>query len=316
MMNANENMEYDLTFDELFNENKPNIELLNYFEDHFGFRFEELSWKISSVKANQIIAAVFSKLIKQVSNIMHLYRCDLVVLAGRPSSFNSLEKLFYNYHSISPNRLINLNKFWIGRWYPFADNNGYIDDPKTVVAIGSVISLMGGSLFKLKNFKLNIEKLKNKLISTADYVGPIADNVIEEEVLTPKKEDGHFMLHTFPGLIGFKRIPSNNYPSRPIYSVKFSDEKIKEVVQRRGELSDVKLSDAVEEHKHKIRQKMPLKMFITRDYFKDKEQIQIEEVTDYEHNDISKSYFDLHVQTLNNEAGYWLDTGEFILNVK
>ncbi len=316
MENANENKEFELTYEELFAETKPNIELLDYFEEHFGFRFEELNWKISSKKTNSIIASVFSKLIKQVSNVMHLYNCDLVVLAGRPCSFNSLEKLFYKYHSITPNRLINLNKFWIGRWYPFADNNGYINDPKTVVTIGCVISLMGGSLFKLENFKIDIDHLKNKLISTADFIGPIEDNAIAEEVLTPKIESGHFTVNTLPVLIGFKRIQSRYYPSRPIYSVKFNDEKITEVVQRRGDMPDSKLADAIEEFKHKIRKKMPLKMYITRDFMRDKERIQIEEVTDFEHNDVSKSYFELHVQTMSDEAGYWLDTGEFILNVK
>ncbi len=63
MQNANENKEFNNTYDELFAKNKPNIELLDYFEDHFGFRFEELQWKISSIKANNIISAVFSKLI-------------------------------------------------------------------------------------------------------------------------------------------------------------------------------------------------------------------------------------------------------------
>ena len=79
--------------------------------------------------------------------------------------FNALENLFIKYHPVSPNRIINLNKYWIGRWYPFSDNNGFIEDPKTVVTVGSLISLMAGTLFKLDKFRINNTLLKTKLIS-------------------------------------------------------------------------------------------------------------------------------------------------------
>jgi hypothetical protein len=32
--------------------------------------------------------------------------------------------------------------------------------------------------------------------------------------------------------------------------------------------------------------------------------------------DLSKNYFELHTQTLPETAGYWLDSGEFTLNIR
>lgn len=316
MENANSGDEFELSYEELFPENKPNDALLNYFENHFEFRFEEIKWKVSAAKVNEIIDSVFSKLIKQIANIMHKFSCDVVVLAGRTCSFKALENLFYKYHSITPNRLINLNNYWIGRWYPFADNNGYVSDPKTIVTVGSLISLMGGSLFKLENFRINNVNLKNKLISTADYIGPIKNNRIKQVLLTPTKEEDEITIHSLPFLIGFKNINSEYYPARTIYSVKFSDERIQEVILRRGNVNEAALSDSIEDFKHKLRLRMPFTIRFSRDYTKDKEVISILEVMDAEQNDVSKSYFDMVVQTLLEEDGYWLDTGEFTLNTR
>ena len=49
---------------------------------------------------------------------------------------------------------------------------------------------------------------------------------------------------------------------------------------------------------------------------KDKEIITIEDVIDFEDNSIPKSIFKLQTQSLEDEKGYWLDSGEFILNVR
>jgi hypothetical protein len=53
---------------------------------------------------------------------------------------------------------------------------------------------------------------------------------------------------------------------------------------------------------------------ISRDYADNKEVLKIEEVADFEGNEIPKTYFELSTQTLTDPSGYWLDTGEFILS--
>ena len=140
---ANKNIENEtLGFKDFFNDNYPTNELLVYFERYFEFSIEEVNWKLSSKKVNSIIETTFSKLINQISHVMHEQKCDMVVLSGRPCSFFSIENLFKKSHPVTPNRLINMNHYWIGKWYPFTDNNGYISDPKTVVTIGTLIAFM------------------------------------------------------------------------------------------------------------------------------------------------------------------------------
>jgi hypothetical protein len=316
MEHANQSDVAEMDYAQLFPQQKPNADLLNYFEAHFGFRFETIRWRISSYKLNGIIQSVFSKLIRQIANIMNRFSCDVVILSGRPCSFQALEKLFLKYHPVSPNRLINLNHYWIGRWYPFSDNNGFVQDPKTVVSVGSLISLLGGSLYKLDKFRINTQHLRSKLISTADFIGNIKNSTIQESVLSPDSEEGRITVHGLPFQLGFKNIDAPSYPARNMYAIQFNDDRIAEALSRKGPMDAGRMSDQIEAFKHKIRMKMPLTFTLAREMEKDKEEVSIAEVADLEMNDLSKSYFELSIQTLPDQTGYWLDSGEFTLNIR
>ena len=61
MQHANSSEDIELSFEEILSSKLPSAELLKYFETHFGFRFEELKWKLSAKKTNEIIQAVFYK---------------------------------------------------------------------------------------------------------------------------------------------------------------------------------------------------------------------------------------------------------------
>ena len=175
---------------------------------------------------------------------------------------------------------------------------------------------MGGSLYKLDKFKINTTLLRSKLISTAEYIGPIENGIINEVIVSPELNENSIIAHSLPYLIGFKNINSANYPARNIYSLEFDNDKILESITRNNRNLTSDVNDAIENFKHKLRMKLPFKISFSRDIEKDKEEMVIEEITDYEQNEISKSYFKLVVQTLPNKEGYWLDSGEFILNIR
>lgn len=313
--NDKSNKEATLTYDELFSESKPSTELLNYFAKHFEFRFEELVWKMSPKKVDKIIALTFSKLLDQVSKLMFAHSCDIVILSGRTCSLEAVEKLVLSNHPVSPNRLFNLNNYWVGKWYPFADNNGYIEDPKTVITVGSLIALMGGKLFKLDKFRINTKELTEKLVSTADYLGNIENYSINKSFLKPNQEESSFMVYDLPYSIGFKRVDSPNYPARILYSFHFSNKNIKEQLGHSSHIDSNKINDALEDRKIKLRSKLPYKVTVSREFEKDKEKVKIVEIVDNEGNEISKFNFELKVQSLNHSTGYWLDSGEFTLKI-
>jgi hypothetical protein len=312
---ANEDIDQTLTFDELFPNQKPNEELLNYFKEYFDFDFKEITWRINSKKVNEIISSVFSRMIKQICSIMHLYKVDIVLLSGKPCSFNIVENLFMRYHPVSPSKLINLNNYWVGRWYPFSDELGFISDPKTIVTVGSLISYVGGKLFKFDQFRIDNTKLIHKLISTADNIGVIEDRELSRTPMKSKSDNATFIINSIPANIGFKRIDSDNYLGRYLLSFEFNEIKIKENVQRKPGFLEVNQSIEIANLKTKYRSKLPFKLVVSRDLDKDKEELRIEEITDVDGEIVPSGLFRLFPKTMENNEGYWLDTGEFKLSI-
>tara|TARA_B110000285_G_scaffold235285_1_gene316072 strand:+ start:1090 stop:4122 length:3033 start_codon:yes stop_codon:yes gene_type:complete len=313
---ANQNVEgKKISFKEFFPENQPTKELLTYFEKHFGFNIIDVDWILSSKKINSIITASFSKLINQISNLMYQHKCDMVILSGRPCSFDSVEQMFRSSNAVPSNRLINMNNFWIGKWYPFTDNNGYISDPKTVVTVGSLIGLMGGKLFQLNKFKIDTTFLRHKLVSNANYIGEIENHVISESLLSPEKDDATIEVNEIPFYIGFKNINANNYPSRNLYSFHFDNDGIRKSLLQKPGIDPRTIGDHLENKKTHLKSKLPFKLSISREFDEDKEKIKLEEIIDNEGEDIGKRFFSLNVQTISDSNGYWLDSGEFTLKI-
>jgi hypothetical protein len=309
----------EMTFTDLFHDRMPNQDLLRYFERHFGFKFQDIIWKMNPAKVNEVIESTFSKLVSQISQLMHVYKCDVVILSGKPCDFKSLENLFVRFSALQSNRIVNLNNYWIGRWYPFANNNGFISDPKTVICMGSLISLLGGKLFKLDRFRINDELLKKNLTSTAEYLGAINDFSISNSVLTPGQNENQFVIHDLPVQIGFKRINSSQYPARNLSVIAFDNDRITEIVAKRNSLNnsgDFRLSDLVEDFKSKLKSQLPFTVTIERDYERSKEKFKIVNVQNASGDELSASILKLNQQTLSKDTGYWLDSGEFKLSIR
>lgn len=303
------------TFEEIIGKKFLNKELLKYFEMYFGFSLLDIPWQISPKRVNMIVSSVFDALIRQICVVFNQYQCDFVVLSGKPASLHSFEELFKKYLTISPSNLINLNNYWVGRWYPFSDNNGFISDPKTVVSVGAIVALMSGKLFKIQDLRLDTRELTQKLISTADYI--IRTTHEKEAILTPKKNENQLIVSTIPFHFGYSKYLSKNYPYADLYSIRFNDKEIKANIRKSNPSRDeAYIDNQLGIEKTTIRQNLPLKIQLVREYDSSKEVVRIESVEDSEGNKRPSKYFIMHYQTLEDEKGYWLDKCEFILNIK
>ncbi|MFC6269434.1 virulence factor SrfB [Frigoriflavimonas asaccharolytica] len=314
--NANNEESYIKTFEEIIDQEFKNTDILNYFERHFGFNFTEIKWKISPEKVNNIVNAVFDSLIRQICVVMNQYQCDYVVLSGKPASLNSFENLFKKYLSTSPNNLVNLNNYWIGRWYPFADNNGYIEDPKTVVCVGATIAVMAGKLMRINDLKIDTTYLAQNLVSTADYIVDNQANV-KKEILTPRKNEDTITVNKLPFQFGYSKYLTTNYPFSDLYSIGVNDKEIEIIVRMKYPGREERYyENQINVERNSIFTNLPLKVTLSREFDESKEKINIVNVEDSDGNDKYIKYFSLNYQTLHEEAGFWLDTCEFTLNVK
>ncbi|MDR0969257.1 MAG: virulence factor SrfB [Lentimicrobiaceae bacterium] len=110
-----------LTFDDMFANNKPTDRVLEHFSKHFGFSVKDIQWHYDKETISKIVVSTFDTLVGKIATELSYYGCDIVLLSGRPTSLKPLSDLFLKYYAVSPNRLITLNSYRIGTWYPFQD---------------------------------------------------------------------------------------------------------------------------------------------------------------------------------------------------
>jgi hypothetical protein len=316
LKNANNKNNSILSFEQIIGKEFKNKELITYFENHFGFNFLEIKWNINSQKINAITRSVFDSIVKQLCLVLNQYQCDFVILSGKPCSLDSLEEIFLKYLTVSPNNLINLNTYWIGKWFPYSDNRGFVEDPKTMVSVGAIIALMAGKLNKINDLKVNTEIIKQKLISTADYIVKSNHNT-KEVILSPTKNENTVLVQALPYQFGYAKYISKNYPVSDLYNISLDNSEISRTFKTRYPNKENSFyEEQMNIEKNKIFQNLPLKITLSRELDDSKEELKIESVEDAEGNDKSNKFFKLNYQTLDKENGYWLDTCEFILNAR
>ena len=200
-----------------------------------------------------------------------------------------------------------MNNYWIGKWFPFSDEKGFVKDQKSVLSVGSLVALLSSKNNKLGSFRINTENLRRDLISNANYIGNIKSNIMIDFNMSLKDEESEFIVTALPFRIGFKKLDASNYPSRNLYTIDINKSHLFEKFA--GDLN--KVDNLI----FKIRESMPLKFEVSRDLDKCKEKLFITDITDNEDNNLNKNYFELQLNTLQDIKGYWLDEGEFILKV-
>lgn len=291
-----------LTYEDFFGELQPAQFILDHFSKHFSikengkmyvdFDFKKITWNFNEEELSKIVITKIEPLMKQLAVVLNIYNCDIILLAGKPTSLSAITDLFLKYYPISPNRLIRLNDYRVGEWYPFADGLGYFNDQKSLVAVGAMIGYLSSN-GGINGFHMDMSKFKKAMVSTANYMGLYnsVNHKISESILTPEQNSATFDVHGFPLFIGCKQLVSQFYQARPIYSLSLSDE---------VDLHTVSL---------------PLKMSIVRNFGQDKETLKIVSAVDSMGKPFAIKNLQFQVQSLASEGAYWLDKGEFVLSI-
>lgn len=277
------------TFEELFPKEKPADYLLSHFEYHFGFRFEELSWRYDPQTVGAIVRETMEPIIKALSVVMYAHHCDILVLSGRPTNLEPLTELFLKYIPIAPNRLVRLNQYRVGRWFPLATEEGYFQESqKAVVAVGAEVGYLA-STTGFNGLVLDFSNFAKTMKSTACYMGIFDENLQEVRIpfLTPENSTATLKgVSVFPCYIGCKQFNAPKYQARPIYAIYNN-------------------SNAAQ-----------LNIMLQRNYYENRELITIEDVTDMEGDTVSTNDVDLHMQTLASDGNFWMDKGAFTLKIQ
>lgn len=300
-----------LQFEDIFKINKPSEKVLNHFHNHFGFKLDSLVWVYDKNVISDIIKSRFDSLIGKISSILSYYGCDIVLLSGRPTSLVPLTDLFLKYYAVSPNRLITLNDYRIGEWYPFQNGMRYFKDAKSIVAVGAMIGNYSSTRGGLDGFSLDFSILKDKLLPTTEYFSLTEKG---EPFITPEINSNNIQIAQLPLRFWTRQLNTPSYPTRPFYTLDFNKEKIEEKTRNRqvDNVNESVIKNIAIEEIEKLRKLFPLTIRVVReDYRSDKESLIIDSVRDKNGDDLPLKYFSLRIQSMSESENYWLDTGEF-----
>lgn len=305
--------EKNITYNEIFYANQPSEHVQNHFKKHFGFAISDLIWHFNKVTVSKIVESTFNTLTSKISTVISYYGCDFVLLSGRPSSLKPLSDLFLRYYAVSPNRLVTLNSYRIGTWYPFQDGNGYFKDAKSIVAVGAMIGNFASTKGGLDGFTLNLKELAENMVPTSDYF--TKSEYEEQAFISPDIKQASLEVTQIPFRIWTRQLNSSKYPTRPFYIFDFNREKIKKrLINIKGDMliDNASLSYAVDNEINRLKQLMPFKLTIIRENFMDdKELLLVESIRCKNQEDLSTANFLLQIQSMTESDSYWLDSGEF-----
>jgi hypothetical protein len=170
------------------------------------------------------------KTLKALSEIVHCYQCDVLLLTGRPSRLPGIQALFRTLLPLPPDRIVPMHEYRTGFWYPF-HRQGRVADPKTTAAVGAMLCVLGRG--RLSNFFFRADALR--AYSTVRYLGQMDDNQTIKnanvfyagvDLDNPDYELGEQSFEMRgPMRLGFRQLPLERWPASPLYTLDFTDER-------------------------------------------------------------------------------------------
>lgn len=303
-------------YSDVFVDSSPNKVVIEEFKRKMNIDVTTLSWRFNKAAVSEVVHKEFEPLLKKVATIMYSFACDVVLLSGRPASLPAIRDIFLKYYSVSPNRLIVLNDYYVGNWYPFSKNTGYIKNAKTIVAMGGIIGHYASELSNLNKFIINLDLLKKNLKSTTNYIEISREGQSIEYFITPEQNRGEITISSIPATLNVRQIGMDSYPCRALYSIDFNRHKIADKIRKKAILNDegcptdAKIMGLVNETIDTLKKRMPFNVTIERDA-EDKENLKISSIVDKEGNDVMDGNLEIHIQSLGVDEQYWLDSGAF-----
>jgi hypothetical protein len=271
--------------------------------DARGFRVADVVIAVTTQQIEPVVVAVLGPVLADLCEVVWTYDCDVLLLSGRPSRLRVVGDIVLAKAPVAPHRIIGMHRYQVGEKYPFRDASNRIDDPKTTVAVGAALCVQAEG--RLRNFMLRAGKLSMR--STARYIGKMDNNgqIRQENVLFsnpdldgPPTPDVTFKLQ-FQTVtqLGFRQLPIARWTATPLYLMEFANP----------------------DNAHKM--DLPLTVTVARreidpespDAEAQREMFTAVEVVDASDGTQRNDIVRLRLQTLDDQDGYWRDTGRLVL---
>ena len=309
----------DVNYTDIFSSSEPSSAVLEKFKNVFGFELREMVWHYDrNILSKHISASMDKRLLQKAAGIMAGFGCDLILLSGRPTSLDPIKEAFMSHAPVrTPDRLICLNKYEIGDWYPFIDKaHRRINNSKSVVPIGAMIGYLASNAGGLNGFSLDLSELSRLLKPTTNYfLQNDAKVQVNKSFMLPGRRTGEINVNSFPMYIGSRQYDLGIYPVRPFYVLDVDKDGIANKIKSKDPaLNDHQVQRMTEQRISELLQGSPLTVTFARDDKEDRETLEVESVVNVMKEELNTDDFMLSIQSLNDPDCYWLDSGVFDIN--
>ena len=273
-----------------------------------GFSVLDITVPVQLGDVRVAVESTFGGIFGNIAEMVNHLDCDVVLFAGRPSKLPAMVELFTNRLAVSPDRVVALGRYETGPWYPFGSLDDFvIEDPKTATVTGAMLALFAQR--DIENFTIFSQRLKHR--SCARQIGELTANgqLLGENVIfthdpnrPPGAEETGTLRFFTPVRLGYRQVPYDRWVATPLYLLRLVGGNAREI-RRPVAVTLVRESPS------------ELQAFESRDFSLDearKEAIRIQEAVAADGSPTTQS-FALELNTMQADAGYWLDTG--ILNL-
>lgn len=300
-----------VAWDDVFDEyNAPTERVVEYLSQQVNragvreFDLTELTVNVKHDVLNNTIQRIMEPTLSCLSEVIFKYDCDFLLLAGRPSRLPAVQDLLRSRWAVSPDRMVCMDDYKVGAWYPYRELNGRLGDPKTCASVGAMLCAFSET--SLLNFHLQSHVLKMQ--STARFIGvAIKGRMTNSQVLFSDVNLDHRatlpeveMEFTSPITLGFRQLAVERWPATMLYRIELKDDTKASALPFK-----VRINKIPEDELEGIARKRRFKIF------------EITEVEPVNPDDvrvaINKTAVQLKLQTLENENGHWLDSGIFAI---
>ena len=292
--------------------------LQNKGEKSCGLDLTQLKWTYDAKRVSEIVRDEFEPLLKKVATIMHAYSCDLILLTGRVASLAPIRDIFLKYYAVSPDRLVMLNNEFVGLWYPFAQNTGYVSNCKTIAPVGALLGYCAAAPQSFNQFSVQFEDYQKEVDSSksVQFVEGPKTGVRTNYILTPIIKQGTVVVKQFPTCLKARQIDVDSYPNRILYAIDVNQTKMVEKIRRQAiangnmAISDEELASEIEKSTKELQEKLPVTIVVERNGI-DKDSLAAASITDANGEIITESCIDIMAKSVASETANWLDSGIF-----
>ena len=263
------------------------------------FELCNVEFPLNPLQINEGIRDIMKDVLHQLSYLISHFDCDIILLSGRPSRLPVISEILASTLTFSPDKIVRLGDHRFGNWYPFADSNGYVSDPKSTVCVGSLIAYLNNN-GRLPHMRLNLDLL-NQIDSTAKFIGVMDVNNerinAADIVVSPTQNEGSFKFHGGPVMLGMKQLDSDEWIATPLY-----------VFDYRDDLSRI----SIEQEGFRFPFTVAVRRIGEKGEFLYKDDLQI---SDLENNQIDTHFFEFSLRTSAKNQTHWRDSGSFIMKI-